>query len=144
MWCCCLIVTLLASQLDRELLISIEEYHKTLCKKYDAINMLKHTTEENTQETKQIREYIKHLNLKGNELYGRDKINLITDSTHNTNNKYHCHNLMDNIAIQRYINTSKTRLNKLLQKYPKITFQIKQGKIMNALHNLTNDLTILI
>jgi hypothetical protein len=43
---------------DIELLISIEEYHKTLCKKYDAINMLKHTTEETTQETKQIQEYI--------------------------------------------------------------------------------------
>ena len=49
---------------DNELLTNIDEYHKTLCKKYDSSNMLKHTTEDTTHETKQPREYIKHLNLK--------------------------------------------------------------------------------
>ena len=46
---------------DNELLTNIDEYHKTLCKKYDSINMLKHTTEDTTHETKQPQEYIKTL-----------------------------------------------------------------------------------
>ena len=71
---------------DNELLANIEEYYKTLCKKYDYINMLKYTIEESTQEDKQLQEYIKHLNRKVKELYANDRINIITESTQNTNN----------------------------------------------------------
>ena len=49
---------------DNELLTNIEEYHKTLCSKYDSIYMLNHTTADNTQEIKQLKEYTKHLKLK--------------------------------------------------------------------------------
>ena len=47
---------------DDELLTTIDEYHKTLCKRYDSMNVLQHTTEDATQEIKQLQEYIKHLN----------------------------------------------------------------------------------
>ena len=129
---------------DEDLLTNIDEYHKTLCKKYDSMNMLKHTTEDATQEIKQLQEYIKHLNIKVKELYRNDKTNIITDSTHNRNNQYHCHNPLDTIAIKQYINTSKRKLNKLLQKYPKSMFRVKQNKTIKTLHNLTKDPTILI
>jgi hypothetical protein len=84
---------------DEDLLTNIDEYHKTLCKKYDSMNMLKHTTEDATQEIKQLQEYIKHINIKVKELYRNDKTNTVTDSTHNRNNQYHCHNPLDTIAI---------------------------------------------
>ena len=40
--------------------------------------------------------------------------------------------------------TSKNKLTKLLKKHPKRSFQIKQSRLWKALHNLTNDQTILI
>ena len=91
-----------------------------------------------------LQEYIKHINIKVKELYRNDKTNIVTDSTHNRNNQYHCHNPLDTIAIKQYINTSKRKLNKLLQKYPKSTFRVKQNKTIKTLHNLTKDPTILI
>ena len=39
---------------DNDLLTNIEEYHKTLCRKYDSINMLKYTIEDSTHENKQL------------------------------------------------------------------------------------------
>ena len=129
---------------DNDLLTNIEEYHKTLCKKYDSINMLKYTIEDSTHENKQLQEYIKHLNRKVKELYANDRINIITESTQNTNNTYQCHNPIDTIAIQQYIQTSKHKINKLLKKHRKRSFQIKQSRLWKALHNLTNDQTILI
>ena len=82
--------------------------------------------------------------MKIKDLYVNDRINRITDSPQNINNHYQCHNPIDTIAIQQYIQTSKNKLNKLLKKHPKRSFQIKQSRLWKALHNLTNDQTILI
>jgi hypothetical protein len=106
--------------------------------------MLKHSTEDTSHETKQLQEYIKHLNLKIKDLYVNDRINRITDSTQNINNHYQCHNPIDTIAIQQYIQTSKNKLNTLLKNHPKYIFKIKQSRIRKALYNLTKDDTILI
>ena len=91
--------------------------------------MLKTTTEEPTLEVKRITGYIKQLNYKVRELYGNKELETLT--SHNTHiaSKTKCYDSIDTHAINQYIQTCNTRLNKALKIQPLEDFRTKQNKI---------------
>ena len=128
---------------DTELLTQIDDYHTRLCRKYDSINMLKTTTEEPTLEVKRITGYIKQLNYKVRELYGNKELETLTSDNKLIASKPKCHDSIDTHAINQYIQTCNTRLNKALKTQPLENFIRRQNK-KKAINNLKNDPTIMI
>jgi hypothetical protein len=129
---------------DTELFTQIDEYHTRLCRKYDSINMLKTTTEEPTLEVKRITGYIKQLNYKIRELYSKQELKTLTSNNTHIASTTKCHDSIDTIAINQYIQTCNTRLNKVLKTHPIGQFRTKQNKIKKTINNLKNDPTIII
>ena len=129
---------------DNELLAYIEEYHRRLCVKYDTVNILKHTTEEPTQEIQLIKGYVKHLKYKIQDLYKNEDIRLINTDITQQQEPAQCHNSIDNIAIKKYIKKCNLRITKLLNTHPFQNFILKHNKIKRAIYNLKNDPTIII